>query len=110
MKPDLIRGLGVIILGTIIWFLPVPQGLTPQGLRLFAIFVATIVGFILRPLPIGAIAFIGVTFAASAFPVRRPILLGGRPGKSASRLRRRRRRRRGVCHVGNLSHDFQLGH
>jgi DASS family divalent anion:Na+ symporter len=31
-------------------------GLTAQGLHLLAIFVATILGFILKPLPIGAIA------------------------------------------------------
>ena len=46
--------------GLVLWFLPVPAGLKPQAMHMFAIFVATIVGFILHPLPIGAIALISV--------------------------------------------------
>jgi DASS family divalent anion:Na+ symporter len=61
---DTVRGLIVVCLCAAIWFLPVPAGLTAQGLHLLAIFVATILGFILKPLPIGAIAFISVTFTA----------------------------------------------
>lgn len=54
----------VLAVGIILWFSPVPEGLKVQAWHLFAIFVATILGFILQPLPIGAIAFIGVTFSA----------------------------------------------
>ncbi|MGR6980481.1 anion permease [Testudinibacter sp. P27/CKL/0425] len=60
----LTRGVIVILLMVAIWLLPAPEGLTPQAWQLFAIFAATIVGFILQPLPLGAIALIGVTFAA----------------------------------------------
>ncbi len=56
----LTKGLIVILVGLVIWFIPVPAGLKPQAWHLFAIFVATILGFILQPLPIGAIAFISV--------------------------------------------------
>ncbi|WP_156478657.1 anion permease [Anaerosporomusa subterranea] len=60
------RGLIVLAVGAVIWFLPVPAGLKPAAWHLLAIFVATILGFILQPLPIGAIAFLSVTFTALA--------------------------------------------
>lgn len=59
-----VRGLMVILVGAAIWFMPVPKGVTPQAWHLMAIFVATILGFILQPLPIGAVAFISVTITA----------------------------------------------
>lgn len=51
------------VIGLIIWFIPVPAGLKPQAWQLFAIFVATIAGFILQPMPIGGVALtaIGLT-------------------------------------------------
>lgn len=52
--------LGVLIC---IWILPVPQGVTSQAWKLFAIFVATIIGFILQPIPIGALSLISIVFA-----------------------------------------------
>ena len=58
LKNDLQKGLFTVAVGVILWFLPVPAGLKPQAWHMFAMFVATIVGFILHPLPIGAIAFI----------------------------------------------------
>ena len=57
------RALIVLAVGAVIWFLPVPEGIKPQGWQLLAIFVATILGFILQPLPIGAVAFLGITFS-----------------------------------------------
>jgi DASS family divalent anion:Na+ symporter len=64
MNKNVVKGLGIIGLGAVIWFFPLPEGLTSRGLHLLAIFVATIVGFILKPLPIGAIAFSSITFCA----------------------------------------------
>ena len=58
LKNDLQKGLFTVAVGVILWFMPVPAGLKPQAWHMFAMFVATIVGFILHPLPIGAIAFI----------------------------------------------------
>ena len=54
----------VTVLGAVIWFLPVPAGLKPQAWHLLAIFVATIVGVIMQPLPMGAMALIGITVCA----------------------------------------------
>jgi DASS family divalent anion:Na+ symporter len=43
---------------------PVPEGITAQSWRLLAIFVATITGAILRPVPGGAIVLLGITALA----------------------------------------------
>lgn len=64
MNSKLVKALAVIALGAAIWFIPVPQGLKPEAWHLMAIFVATIFGFILQPLPIGAVALASVTFTA----------------------------------------------
>jgi DASS family divalent anion:Na+ symporter len=45
---------------------PRPEGVTPQSWRLLAIFVATIIGSILRPLPFGAMVLLGVVTLISA--------------------------------------------
>ena len=52
-----------IAIGAIIWFMPVPAGVTVVAWHLAAVFIATVVGFILQPLPIGAVAFIAITFS-----------------------------------------------
>lgn len=54
----------VLGLGIIIWFCPVPAGLSPAAWKLFAVFVATIAGFILQPIPMGAVAFLSLTLCA----------------------------------------------
>ena len=54
------KGLLTILIGLIIWFIPIPAGVKPAAWHLLAIFVATIIGFILHPLPIGAIALTSV--------------------------------------------------
>lgn len=43
---------------------PVPQGITPESWHLFAIFIATIIGSIVRPVPAGAVVFLGVAALA----------------------------------------------
>lgn len=59
-KNDFQKGIFTVLVGVIIWFCPMPAGLKPEAWHMFALFVATIVGFILHPLPIGAIALIAV--------------------------------------------------
>lgn len=54
----------VVVFGLLLWFCPHSAEITEDGWHLFAIFAATILGFILQPIPIGAVAFIGVTMAA----------------------------------------------
>jgi DASS family divalent anion:Na+ symporter len=64
MNANLRNGLIAVVVGIIIWFIPTPAGLKPQAWHLFAVFTATILGFILQPLPIGAVAFIALGAAA----------------------------------------------
>ena len=53
----------VILVGTALWFVPIPSGVEPRAWHLLAIFVATMVGIILRPIPMGAVAFVAAAFA-----------------------------------------------
>ena len=56
--------LAVFLLAVVIWFIPPPSGVQPQAWHLLAIFVATIVGIITKPLPMGAIALFGIAATA----------------------------------------------
>ena len=49
-----------ILIGFLIFLLPSPTGLDPKGWHMFAIFLATIIGIILKPMPMGTIALFGV--------------------------------------------------
>jgi len=74
---------GVVVgCGLAVAFTPAPSGITPQSWRLLAIFVATIVGSILRPVPGGAMVLLGVTAVAltGALPVTEA--LGGYADKT----------------------------
>ncbi|MDW8035427.1 MAG: DASS family sodium-coupled anion symporter, partial [Candidatus Korarchaeum sp.] len=57
-------GLITILIGLVLWFVPPPAGVDINGWHLLAIFIAVIVGLILRPLPQGAIVIIGVAVTA----------------------------------------------
>ena len=48
------------LIGLGIWMLPIPEGLSPQAWQLFAIFLATISGIVMRPFPMPATALIGL--------------------------------------------------
>jgi divalent anion:Na+ symporter, DASS family len=54
----------VVLCAVAIWFVPPPTGVQPRAMHLLAIFVATILGIILKPLPMGAIAIIGIAATA----------------------------------------------
>jgi len=49
-----------LFVGLVLWFTPIPTGVTPQAWHLFAIFIATIFGMIAKPLPMGAVALVGL--------------------------------------------------
>lgn len=65
------------ILGLILWYTPVPVGLSPQAWHLFAIFITTIFGIVLNPLPIGAIALLGILVAVLTRTLTIEQALGG---------------------------------
>src|SRR5215831_8784584 len=54
----------VLLAGVIVLLIPVPAGITPQSWRLLAIFVSTVTGLILQPLPGGAVVLFGVLASA----------------------------------------------
>ncbi|MGR2989065.1 anion permease [Vibrio vulnificus] len=66
--------LSLFVLGSVLWVLPVPDGLTEQAWQMMVIFVTTVLSLILAPLPLGAMALLGLTAAT---------LLGVLPIKTA---------------------------
>jgi DASS family divalent anion:Na+ symporter len=69
----------VAVIGTlsIVLAAPVPAGITAKAWRLLAIFLATIVGSIVRPVPAGAIVFLGVAAVALTGTLTPAQALGG---------------------------------
>ncbi|MBS0624318.1 MAG: anion permease [Verrucomicrobia bacterium] len=53
----------VFAIGLGIWFYPAPQDVPIKGWHLLAIFLATIVGVILKPLPMGALSILALSAA-----------------------------------------------
>ncbi len=51
------------IIGQILWLLPIPAGLEPQAWHLFSLFIATIIGIMLRPFPMGVMAIFALAIA-----------------------------------------------
>lgn len=64
MNKNLRNGLIVVAVGAAIWLSPVPAGVKADAWHLLAVFVATIIGFILQPMPIGAVALVSITLTA----------------------------------------------
>ncbi len=60
MRSTAIRFGIAVGLGVVVWHVPAPEGVTAEAWHLFAIFVATIVGIMLEPLPMGAVAVCGI--------------------------------------------------
>src|SRR5918996_5547481 len=66
----------VVIYVVVGHLIPPPATITPQGWRLFAIFLAVIAGQMLQPLPAAATVILGLTaMAANGTPMRE--VLGG---------------------------------
>lgn len=60
---DGLRGALTMLVGVVIWMLPVPAELSPDAWHLFAIFMGTIAGVILRPMPIAPTVLTGMVLA-----------------------------------------------
>ncbi len=60
----ILRLLTPVTVGLLIWYLPPPEGVDPKAWHLLAIFIATIIGIIAKPLPMGAVASIGIALTA----------------------------------------------
>ena len=78
MKEVNLKNLGItFIVGLAIWFCPIPEGVTPEAWHLFAIFVSTIFGIILKAAPMGTMCMLAVALIAGF-----QLLAPGNPGKS----------------------------
>jgi len=80
MKATIWRAAVPLLVAVVLAVLPVPDGLTPDAWRYFAVFAATIVALALEPIPAAAVGLIGVTLAASLLLVAPP---GSAPGEAA---------------------------
>ncbi len=66
-----------VLIGLVIWFLPPPAGVEPRGWHLLAIFVATIIGIMVRAAPMSAIAIIGLAVTVLTGTLGVPDALSG---------------------------------
>lgn len=78
-----------IFAGVAIYIAPAPEGISPQSWRLLAIFIATIVGSIVRPVPGGAMVLIGIAalMLTKAMPVSEALAKVTTDPKSLETLR-----------------------
>lgn len=53
----------IVAVTLILYLMPVPDGVDPRGMHMAGIFVGTILGLILQPLPTASVALIGLTVA-----------------------------------------------
>jgi DASS family divalent anion:Na+ symporter len=53
-----------ILIGLVLWFIPPPEGVSVQAWHLLVIFITTIVGIVIKPLPMGAVAMLGIIATA----------------------------------------------
>jgi DASS family divalent anion:Na+ symporter len=60
-----------------LWFVPAPAGVGAPAWHLFAIFVATIIGVIAKPLPMGAITLIGLSATVVTGILKPDVALSG---------------------------------
>ena len=54
-----------ILVAALLWRVQPPAGVEPEAMHLLALLLATIVGIILKPLPMGAVAMVGIAATAA---------------------------------------------
>ena len=74
---QLIQLLITVVVGLAIWFIPAPAGVKPDAWHLLAIFLATILGIILKAAPMGSLCMLAIALVAFT-----GILAPGNPAKS----------------------------
>lgn len=67
----------IFLVGFTIWFMPKPNDLEAEAWHLFAIFFATILGVILKPLPIGAMSILAMAVVTGTKTLDLQVALGG---------------------------------
>lgn len=74
---QLIPLLITIAVGLMIWFIPAPAGVKPEAWHLLAIFLATIIGIILKAASMGTLCMMAIALVAAT-----GVLAPGDPGKA----------------------------
>jgi DASS family divalent anion:Na+ symporter len=74
---QLIPMLITVAVGIIIWFIPAPEGVKPEAWHLLAIFLATILGIILKAASMGTLCMMAIALVAIT-----GVLAPGNPAKS----------------------------
>jgi len=81
MKEISIKNVAITFLvALILWFIPIPKGVSPEAWHLFAIFAATILGIILKAAPMGTMCMMAIAFTALT-----QVLAPGDAGKSITK-------------------------
>ena len=81
MKEISIKNIAITFLvALILWFIPIPKGVSPEAWHLFAIFAATILGIILKAAPMGTMYMMAIAFTALT-----QVLAPGDAGKSITK-------------------------
>ncbi len=85
----LLKWILVMATGVGIYAIPTPEGITAASWRLLAIFMATIVGSIVRPVPGAAMVLLGIgaVAVARAMPVAEPLARAATDAKALEVLR-----------------------
>eukprot|EP00873_Tetraselmis_striata_P004279 jgi/Tetstr1/424543/TSEL_015070.t1 len=66
LKPPKLKALAATVsVGLAVLLLPRPEALTPEAWRLLALFLSTITGIVLQPLPMGAVALMALGVAVA---------------------------------------------
>ena len=73
----LVKALAPFVLAGLILLIPRPEAVQAHGWAVFAIFAGTILGLILRPLPLGAVALIGLTATMLSKTLEPDVALSG---------------------------------
>lgn len=68
-----------VVIGVTLWFIPAPEGVTPEAWHLLAIFLATIIGIILKAASMGTLCMLAIALVAMS-----GVLAPGNPAKSIS--------------------------
>ncbi|WP_458700021.1 DASS family sodium-coupled anion symporter [Sulfurospirillum sp. 1307] len=63
MSNSVLTKFGILFFGILLWFAPVPAGLTTQAWHLFAIFITTIIAVILNTMPIFTASIIALSIS-----------------------------------------------
>ncbi|MEZ0367820.1 MAG: SLC13 family permease, partial [Candidatus Sericytochromatia bacterium] len=56
-----LRLLVLLAIAALLWWLPAPAGLEPRGWHLLGLFLSTILGFVLQPLPMGPLVLLALS-------------------------------------------------